>query len=118
LKARIFLVVGARPHILILVFDEVRLLYFIVRSSEELEVVRLLVGSEVAFLEDVLMGSWLDLGLHVLLPHDVSLLLEGVLALGLGGEPSDPVAVHALQLLLLFQQVLLLKDFFHHLHAD
>lgn len=75
--------VRPRPQILILALYKVLVFNLVIGCSKELEEILLVHRSKVTLLDQVLMSSWLDLGLHVLLPHDVSLLLVGILRLGL-----------------------------------
>lgn len=54
----------------------------VVSCSEKLQKVLFVLSSEITVLKDVLMGSRLNFGSHVLLSHHVALLLVSVLVFG------------------------------------
>jgi hypothetical protein len=74
--------------------------------------------SKVTLLKEVLMGTWLHLGLHILFPHDVSFFLGRVLVLGLRWHFLNQAMVIRLTLILILQDVLLLQNTFHHFTRD
>ena len=109
--------VRAWPNVHILAIVEVVFFYLGVCGAEELQVILLLLGPEIALPEDVLVGAWLHLVCHVFLPEYMFLLLVGVVALGFGGDLLHELLVVVLAAVFVFEDGLLVEDSLHHLHA-
>jgi hypothetical protein len=102
----------------LLTLYEVLILNLIISSAKELQKVLLMNRPKVTLLDKVLMGSWLNFGLHVFLSHHMSLFFVGILGFGLGWHFLDQAVVVLLPTIFVIKNIFLLEDSFHHLTRD
>lgn len=107
-----------RSNIVILIHYEVFLLDLTVSGAEELKELLLGRAVEVALPEDLLVGTRLHLAFVELLLHQVSFFLLLLLILRFDRELLRQLLVVLGSLVLVLEDVLLLEDTAHHLHAN